>query len=300
MTHATDPAPPDPKQLRTFRLLAQYGKQAAVEAALGKSQSQISRDLSALERRLGDVALFDRESKRVTDAGALLLQYATDTHRGWGRLLQQLQGTATEGTVSLAVGPCLLPVVAPLLSHLLDRVPDLRLPMTVCSAAEASDRLRSGNADVALVCRSAETTDVSTRAWLRGEILAFVPAHHPLARRSAVTARMLRGETCFVALDEGQDAEAVRNALRRTEAEITTVPDRESVAALAANGVGIGLAAVFANIGDGFAREVPPTLRACPTRWSLQTCVAIRRNQPTTGAVPWVAREALRLARAKE
>jgi hypothetical protein len=62
-------------QLESFATLARWRKQAAAEAALGKSQSQISRDLAALERAVG-LCLFDRRGRVLTAAGRRLLDYS--------------------------------------------------------------------------------------------------------------------------------------------------------------------------------------------------------------------------------
>ena len=106
------------EQLHSLAGLARWGKQAAVTAALGKSQSQISRDLTGLEQALGGVVLFDRATRKATARGEAVLAYARILLDGWERLQCQLsleQGAAGTATLVAVVGSKAFTVASPCL-----------------------------------------------------------------------------------------------------------------------------------------------------------------------------------------
>ncbi|MCY3020760.1 MAG: LysR family transcriptional regulator [Planctomycetota bacterium] len=286
-------------QLQSFAGLTRWGKQAAVTAALGKSQSQVSRDLAAMERALGGAVLFDRAARRPTDAGELVLEYAVSVLEGWQRLRSRLKRhDEGAGELALAVDPDVLSaVLLPVLSRLRERMPALAIRTIVCSAEDAVSALRSGAAHVGIV--AGDHGGISARRLLQAELLAAVPMSSPLARRKRFSLAALRGQALLLP----PEGSAVRKAavaafsgsrgLRVCDAG----PGREGVLAAAGAGLGVGLVPFFRNAGDTLLRDAPATVVLRPTGAELRRItysIAIRKGLAAGGPASALIRALMR------
>jgi DNA-binding transcriptional LysR family regulator len=137
--------------LRSFLHTAESGSLTAAAQRLGLTQPTLSRQIAALETRLG-LSLFERIGKRLQPTGTAmaLLEHA----RAMGAAAEELtlaasgQAQEVDGVVSISasdmVAGCLLP---PLLLRLREQAPSLRIEVVT---TDALSDLRRREADIAL------------------------------------------------------------------------------------------------------------------------------------------------------
>ncbi len=145
----------DVKRIKVFREVANRGSFSAAAESLSFTQSAVSQQVAALERETG-TQLLDRSPRgvRPTDSGRALLAHAD-------AILARLESAEDElaelaglrgGRLRLAgfqsAGATLLPQAV---AAFHERHPKVELGMIEAEPAEAVERLRSGDVDIALV-----------------------------------------------------------------------------------------------------------------------------------------------------
>lgn len=139
--------------LRALRETAERGTFTAAAAALGFSQSALSRQIAALERASG-ARLFDRtpEGPRLTREGRLLLRHGASALDQVDLVTRLLRGGEVDGQLRLGVifsaGPVLLPRT---LSAVRQTRPNLALTTRVGSTPSLARGLRAGTLDLAVL-----------------------------------------------------------------------------------------------------------------------------------------------------
>ncbi|WP_433328391.1 LysR family transcriptional regulator [Spirillospora sp. CA-294931] len=192
------PLSPTVHQLRIFLILAEelhYGRAAA---RLFVTQPALSRQILALERRLG-VSLFERNSRsvRLTPAGAAVLPEARavvdamrEVHRASCKHARSACGQVIIGTVG-AEGA--MPYAHAILEELRRRNPRLCVEMRLLDLVDHFRALERGEVDVVFgrppVPEGVATLHLATEPRVVG-----VSADHPLAARTSVTLKELTGE----------------------------------------------------------------------------------------------------------
>jgi DNA-binding transcriptional LysR family regulator len=264
------------QQLQTFVELARRGKQSAVESALGKSQAQISRDLSALERELGGVCLFDRGSRTLTRHGETFLHHAREMLAGWRRLESSLSGIEDErGACVLAAEPDVVSGnLIYLLGQLRRQAPELSATLLVRSAESAAGALQGGEADLAVFAapRSGDIAGLSARPFLSGRIFCVLPRVEPWLRIREVTANRLKGQALLLpppgsSLRESV-LEHVSGASSRPPDMIEVDSDRPALFQAVGDRLGVGFLFSFSECGPD-TRSLPAgvLLRPVSRRW---------------------------------
>jgi DNA-binding transcriptional LysR family regulator len=278
----------DLHRLRLLKEFADRGTIAAVAAALGYTASAVSQQLSALEREAG-TTLLDRAARSVelTDAGRRLAVHAEI-------ILAQVEAAEADlsaqelqpsGRVCVAAFPSAAAAFAPALVRSLRRHPHLTLLLQQAGPDEGLRRVRSGEADVALVDDwSGGLPDLAPamlRCYplVRDPVVLIVPHDHPLADPAVpVDLRRLRETGRWMAAPAGepsrQAVDQVLGAVGGTPAVPWEFEGLGTIVSLVARGVGVAL--------------VPRLVLAIS-----EGRVAVRE---LTGAVP--AREVYALARA--
>lgn len=188
----------DWNQLRAFLETAETGSLSAAARKLGLTQPTLSRQVAAIEQRLG-VTLFERVGKAVvlTSTGLDLLEHA----RTMGSAAEELALTATgrsqavEGVVSISASDA---VAAYLLPRILHRIREAapRVIVEVVSSNALSD-LRRREADIAIRHVSPAEPDLiarllreATASFYASE--AWVAAHgHPRTADEAVAHELI-------------------------------------------------------------------------------------------------------------
>lgn len=188
--------------LRVLRAVAEYGSFSAAAAALGYTQSAVSRQVAALEKAAG-AQLFVRRATgaRVTPAGQTLLHHASTALDEVDRATRVLQGGADEGQVTVrlgffaSVGPALIPGV---LSAMRARAPHVEVITREVSTPALVAGLRAATLDLAVLglrppypAPDDEDPPLVLEVLLEGELLVAVPADSSIGRDGHTTAAEL-------------------------------------------------------------------------------------------------------------
>ncbi|WP_307848837.1 LysR family transcriptional regulator [Microbispora oryzae] len=165
---------------------------------LGIAQPPLSRTIGRLERRLG-ARLFERTSRRVelTEAGGVFLAEcrrvldAMDTAVRRARRAAQQQRLVV--TTRPGTGPGLLAEVV----RAYERLPGAA-PVEVVFSHDQLGALRSGAADVGLMCSRGDLGGMATADLAEESAVVLLPPDHRLAKRSAVALAELTPEDAYL------------------------------------------------------------------------------------------------------
>jgi DNA-binding transcriptional LysR family regulator len=196
----------DLQRLRAFALVLDLGSISAAASVLGYTQSAISQQLAALEREVG-TPLVDRSQRplRSTAAGALLrphVQRVLAAVGGAEAAIDDVRGGTPR--LRLAAFPSALSSFVPAAVRDLRRAhPQVVVQVLQLETPEAVDRLRSGDADLAVVHHMPglaipETAGLERRRLLIDHLYVVVPEGHRLAHRDAVSLTDLEPEPLIV------------------------------------------------------------------------------------------------------
>jgi len=174
------------RELVHFTAVAEALHFGGAAATLGISQPPLSRSIARLERRLG-FPLFHRTTRRIslTPAGEVFLADCRRLLADMDGAIRRAQRVGKSGSLKLAVRPGAGQSV---LTGLLNSYAELpgSGPVEVLYCYDEVSALRTGAADVALMCATS-TTDGLERLELGDERpVAALPAGHCLAARSSL------------------------------------------------------------------------------------------------------------------
>ena len=248
----------DWNQLRAFLETAEAGSLSAAARKLGLTQPTLSRQVAAIEQRLG-VTLFERVGKAMvlTSTGLDLLEHA----RTMGSAAEELELTATgrsqaiEGVVSISASDA---VAAYILPRAIQRIREAAsgIVVEVISSNALSD-LRRREADIAIRHVSPDQPDLiarrlrdSTASFYASE--AWVAAHgHPRTADEAAAHDFIGVDRTDRFLEYLRD-----HGLPLTAASFKTYSENSVTAwALVRQGLGIGV------MMDDVARLLPGVVR---------------------------------------
>ncbi|WP_211299786.1 LysR family transcriptional regulator, partial [Amycolatopsis lexingtonensis] len=189
--------------LRVFREVAERGTLTAAAAALGYTQSAVSRQIAALERAAGAPLLERRhDGVRLTAAGQIVLRRVTGVVDQLDATARELAGLPAErATVRLGWFPT---AGADLLPRALAALRRTDPAITVLSREGGTPALvralRAGTLDVALLASAppfrppdTETPALTVHTLAERSLRVAVPADDPLARRDYLDVADLRG-----------------------------------------------------------------------------------------------------------
>ncbi|MFE5501264.1 LysR substrate-binding domain-containing protein [Amycolatopsis japonica] len=190
--------------LRVFREVAEQGTLTAAAAALGYTQSAVSRQIASLERAAGTPLLQRRhDGVRLTPAGQIVVRRATDIIDRLDATARELAGLPGEqGTVRLGWFPT---AGASLLPRALAALRRTHPAITVLSREGGTPALvralRAGTLDLALLASAppfrppdTETPALALHTLTERSLRVAVPAAHPLARQDYIDIHDLRGQ----------------------------------------------------------------------------------------------------------
>jgi DNA-binding transcriptional LysR family regulator len=192
----------DVQRLRAFALVLDLGSISAAASVLGYTQSAVSQQLAALEREVG-VPLVERSQRplRSTRAGALLRPHVDRVLAALGgaeAAVEDLRGGIPR--LRLAAFPSALASLVPAAVRDLRRAhPELVVEVIQAEPHEAVERLRGGDADLAVIDQMPgvavpETAGLRRRRLLVDHLHVVLPEGHRLARRDGVGIADLDGE----------------------------------------------------------------------------------------------------------
>jgi len=190
--------------LRVFREVAERGTLTSAAAALGYTQSAVSRQIASLERAAGAPLLRRRhDGVQLTEAGRLVLRRATIVLDQVDATARELAGLPDEqSTVRLgwfaSAGSWLVPraLVALRRSH-----PSITVVTREGSTPALVRALRAGTVDIALIASlppfrapDDETPALEVEVLVERSLRVALHAAHPLARNDFIDIADLRGQ----------------------------------------------------------------------------------------------------------
>ncbi|GGP56235.1 LysR family transcriptional regulator [Streptomyces melanogenes] len=289
--------------LRVFRAVAEQGTFTAAAAALGYTQSAVSRQIASIERAAGAELLERRrDGVRLTEAGRIVMRRATTVLDEIDQAARELSGLPEPGgTVRLgwfpSAGTTLVPRALAALRH---SDPGLQVISREGTTPVLARALRAGSIDLALLASAppfrapdTESPPLALQTLTERALRLAVPETHPLARGDFVDVADLRGQRWIAGSSHGADGlMGVWPGLDERPEIVHTA--RDWLAKLHLVAAGCGLTTVPASM----AHAAPPGLRILPVRGGpqeMRRLLLARLPQPPTEPVVRLA-AALRAA----
>ena len=182
-----------PERLRQVVSLAEHGSFRRAAASLQISQPGLTKNIQALEARLG-VPLFDRQpgGAVLTEFGRLVVEHTRDMLRAEGELLRQIQALAglETGSLSVALGPYPSMVSGyAAAGRLLARAPQIAVSLRVAGWREVTRAVAEREVDLGLAELTGALLDdtLATDPVSEHHGCMVCSPEHPLLRRPKVT-----------------------------------------------------------------------------------------------------------------
>ncbi len=250
--------------------------------AMYVSPSSISRMIARLEHDLG-TELLVRHSKgiKLTDAGALLNEFAKKRDREWDRLRAQFDASRRleVGHITIAtVEGALSGFLPSFLKSFSQRYPNLTYEIQVCSTDEVMQAVGDDRADVGIAFQPYPRNNVRCVAELRQPVYAIMAPDHPFASREQVTLEELLDQPLGMPDRSFGVRRLVENALKPKHLELKlrmATNSIEMTRQFAIYGMGIALLPAFAiehEISVGSLVHVPVASRELELA-RLQICL---------------------------
>ena len=239
------------RQLRAFKAIVENGSVSEAAAALGLTQSTVSKVLAALELEIG-FKLFERAGRRLglSDQGRLFYQQTVNAID----LLEGIQSAAVDIRENVsarfrvaAIGPLLMSSFLPkALARFAREFPEFRFTVETKTRAEIGDWVANQHTDIGFTLLPVQQRQLQSRTVARVRAIAVVPAGHNLSDRPFLNPK----DTCDTSLIMPRSS--VR--LRHLQAGIDLRPSIEtsnavSTANLVAEGLGIAIIDPFTVTG---------------------------------------------------
>jgi DNA-binding transcriptional LysR family regulator len=281
------------EQLEYFAAVVQHGSLRRAGDRLHVSQPAISEGISKLERELGTTLLErHRSGARVNTAGRELLPHVVEVLGALERLQAAsgdhlaLRRVLRIGTVNAGTSAVLLPAV----HAFQDGHPGSTVEIRNLQQDEIHVGLAEGTIDVGLVSLlegDDVPPDLEATTLLTGSPVAVVPASHPLAGATEVTAQQLRAER-FVAMRSGYLMHRFAHRIFGADLprEWHAADGAEMGKLMVAEGIGIAVLPDYSVQGDPLERAGLIVSRPIAGDAVAVTMVAVNRRQDRTpGAV---------------
>ena len=236
------------KDLRLVKAIAEEGGVTQAARRLHLSQSAVSHQLSNLEDRLG-VPLFDRVRKRmeITRAGLRLRALADELLPRLALAQAELAGELGAQRPPLRLSTqcytCYhwFPQVA---QHLAAEHPGLEIQLVAEATRAPIEAMLEDRLDAALCCFPVRDRRLTGVPLFDDELVVVMPALHPLARRSFVTAEeLLRERVYFYELPEADERRLNRQLFPKSapHARLIKLPLTEAIIEFVRAGQGLTL-----------------------------------------------------------
>lgn len=270
-------------ELKAFDATARTGSMSAAARALGLTQPTVSTHVGRLEAHYG-VELFHRRGRRVelTDFGETLRDVTHRIFRGEedaAALLASARNRYSGRLVLCAVGPY---NVVPMIRRFLQRWPRVEVSVSVGDSRQIVERILDYRGDLGVLVHPVEDPRIHCVPLRRQRLMVFAPRDHPLAARASVRIADLQGQA-FVVREVGSTTRRVfEEGLRRAGVAIRVAVEmgsREAVREAVAQGLGLGVVADTAYVGDARLAPLPIEGEGLYTH-SHVICLAERRPVP--------------------
>lgn len=190
-------------QLRYFTKVAELGNFTHAAKACHVSQPSLSSQIAKLERELGQ-PLFERQVRgaRLTDAGQRFKERVDQILHLLEDARECVQDEGDAGRLTIAAIPTIAPYLLPqFLADFAHQHPHAEIEVREETTESSIKLCMEGDADLALFALPIEQNQLEVQPLFEEELLAVLPAHHPLAKRKKITVELL-AEQPFVLLHE--------------------------------------------------------------------------------------------------
>jgi len=282
------------RQLEVFLAVARTGSVSRAGQELGLSQSATSSSLADLERQF-DLQLFDRMGKRLRLSARgtglraqaeAVLELARDLERG-------LESRTVEHRLrvgaTLTIGNY---VAVPLVARFMREHPTIGLTLEVANTTQIARQVANFELDVGLIEGDVDQPDLETTSWRDDQLVVFCGAHHPLARKRALTDADLLSAPWIVREPGSGTRQAFDRAMRGLLPQLRvalTLGQTEAIKRAVEAGLGLGCVSRIA-LEDAFERG---TLKPCrvPHRDFRRQFYFLqhKRKQRSPGVERWLA-----------
>ncbi|MEZ2721798.1 LysR family transcriptional regulator [Paenalcaligenes hominis] len=170
-----------------FYEVAQRGSLSGAAESLDVAISAVSRQVNQLEKRVG-AALFERSSRgmQLTAAGQMLLKHVRRVNLETEATFYAIAelNDAAKQPIRVACTQGVAHDLAPyLMARFTQRHPETRFSIFVSSAKVATERVATGESDIAITFSTTPSEAVEVRYACSASALAVMSKHHPLAKR---------------------------------------------------------------------------------------------------------------------
>jgi DNA-binding transcriptional LysR family regulator len=183
----------DLRQLKYFVQIAETGNFSRAAEALRIAQPSLSQQIKSLEQELG-VPLFVRHARGVTatEQGQQLYEHARrilqEIDDAKGTLRSQTSDPAGRVSVGLPTSAC-RGLSLPLFQVMAKRLPNVTLHIVEAMTGYLDELIQAGRLDVALLYDHKAFEHVAWTEMITEDLMLFVPAKSPVARRRSVSFR---------------------------------------------------------------------------------------------------------------
>src|SRR5881296_3936272 len=199
-------------RLELFLAVLDEGGVGRAAKAHNISQPAVSEHLQGLAAHFG-VPLLERRGRSVrpTPSARLLEPYARQAVgllRGAERAAVDLRGLRTGSLMigaSTTPGTYLLPAA---LGRFHAAHPGITLRLEISDTREIERSVAVGQLELGVIGEAPLVPGLTAEPWVKDELVLIVPRGHPLARRRAVTAHAIAGES-YIAREEGSSTRGV-------------------------------------------------------------------------------------------
>ena len=296
---------PTLRQLQYLKLLVEHGGFGKAAEAAHVTQPTLSAGIQELEKILGGPVVDRARSGLILTAvgeaalakARVILNEADELVQAARSAGQPLTGRFRLGVIP-TIAPFLLPRALPLLRS---RFPDLRLYLREDLTQRLITALKSGHLEAALIALPFDMTGLDSAHVAEDEILAALPAGHPLAHQDRTRPSELEDED-LILLEDGhclRDHALAACGLRpprQSDSEATFVATSlPTLVQMVGSGLGVTFLpsmAVSAGLTDGTSIEIRPLQAANPSR----EIVVAWRSGSIRGAEGRLLAETLRAA----
>jgi DNA-binding transcriptional LysR family regulator len=175
----------DLRQLQALLAVADHGTFSAAAEALATVQSNVSTHVRRLERELG-ATLVDRQAGRLTQEGEAVVERARRIEAELDALVADVAALKHDVTGRVRagiIGTTARWLVPPLLDLLGRRHPHVEVEIVDATSTSLEPQLVNGRLDLAVVNLPMPAPDIVTEPLFAEDLLLFVPASSPLAKR---------------------------------------------------------------------------------------------------------------------
>ncbi len=276
------------RHLRYFVAIAEEGSfTQAAEKRLHTAQPSLSRQIRDLEATLGlQLIIRNPRGMELTPAGQAFLDHARtilgQVEAAIDATRRAARPTRTSFTVGFLTGHEIgwLPKVLEILREELQRT---ELIIHSASSPELMRALIQGNMDIAFLRPDSTVPELEFRHLVEEDLFALLPANHRLAKRKAIRAEDLRGETfiSFPATYSPMLRRVIDDYLLRSGVHLTPAHEAETlpmVISLSLSTGGVTFLPAY------MARLLPPAVVARPLRGKPPTIPLALAHSKSNGS----------------